>query len=601
MNTKYYSQLRTVIDNNLDFYEYEVMRYWNDTSIDLRASWETQWRNIGFDVPSDTDLLRSAYTNVIKSVIDSLVSKLSNQKVRPYFNPINGTWRTKKIVRDVQQYFDILFDNQKVNQKVSDAFRDACIMGRGHILVNPFTKSIDVVSPHCIATLQSEERYGGARHAIVRYLNFPVTSLKDYGITIDTNNTKCTLSMYFDTIEKKAAVIVNSTIRKEIEYDHDCLPFITIYYNKPVFGNNTVSIVQELDGIQTQIDFINSQISAATQVTPINQTFVIEGSNLTPKDLTNKAGTVYGIKMPPGVNAPPVVSVAPRMFDPQWQQLLEYYIKQAYEIIGISQLSSMSKKPSGLDSGIALQTMEDIESDRFETQVTHYVQAFVDLARTIIEILDDNDNILPDSLNTSSLKWKDVKEQSDLFKIQYSAATQLSKDPAEKIKQIMQLTQTGLITPDKVSRFLDMPDLEDAYKKASSMSDGVSECIERAIEEHDYEIPNWVSYQQLAQDITVTQNELYASLSGDKKNDKQVEEALKSLIELENNLVKVMEEQGFIESEQPEEAVVSESGIGVAANPVQAADVTTEVSDNEVTGADEMANPQAATNPEEAA
>ena len=57
---KYISELRTVLDTNIDYYEYMLMRYFNDTSIDLRGSWDTQWRNIGFDIPSDSDLLRSA-------------------------------------------------------------------------------------------------------------------------------------------------------------------------------------------------------------------------------------------------------------------------------------------------------------------------------------------------------------------------------------------------------------------------------------------------------------------------------------------------------------------------------------------------------------
>jgi len=560
----YISELRTVLDGNLDFYEYELMRYWNDTSIDIRNDWEYQWHNIGFDRISDSDLLRSAYTNTIKSVIDSLVSKLANQKVRPYFNPINGTWKTKKVVKNIQQYFDILFDREDVNKKVSDAFRNACIMGRSYIFINPLNNKIMVLPAHCVATLKSEEKYGEVKHGLVRFLHFPTSSLKDYGIDFSGAQGRCSLYMYFDTDEHVCKIFVNSSLKKTIPYKHDEMPWVTVYYNTPVMGNECTSIVQELDGIQTQIDFINAQISAATQLTPANQTFVIEGSNLNPKDLSNKAGVVYGIKMPPGVNTPPVVSVQQRMFDPQWQQLLEYYVKQAYEIVGISQLSAMSKKPSGLDSGTALATMEDIESDRFETQVTNYIRVFVNLANLIINIVDEDAEVLPSDINVSAIKWKDVKKQKDLFKIQYSAATSLSKDPAEKIKQIVQMTQIGLITPDKVARYLDMPDLEDAYSEASATADGVSQCISRAIEEDDYDIPTWVSYEALSNEITSVQNQLYSALVGNEKDDKDTKKALTSLMKLEENLAQIMESQGFIESEEPEEAVVSESGIAVA-------------------------------------
>ena len=560
----YISELRTVLDGNLDFYEYQLMRYWNDTSIDIRNDWEYHWHNIGFDPISDVDLRRSAYTNCIKSVIDSLVSKLSNQKVRPYFNPVNGTWQTKKVVKNVQQYFDILFDKEDINKKVSEAFRDACIMGRSHIFINTLNNRIMVLPAHCVATLKSEENYGEVKHGLVRFLHFPTSSLKDYGIVFSGAQSRCSLYLYFDTDEHVCKVYVNSSLKKTIPYKHDKMPWITVYYNTPVMGNESTSIVQELDGIQTQIDFINAQISAATQLTPANQTFVIEGSNLNPKDLSNKAGVVYGIKMPPGVNTPPVVSVQQRMFDPQWQQLLEYYIKQAYEIVGISQLSAMSKKPSGLDSGTALATMEDIESDRFETQVSNYIRTFVDLANLIINIVDEDNEVLPSDINVSAIKWKDVKRQKDLFKVQYSAATSLSKDPAEKIKQIVQMTQIGLITPDKVARYLDMPDLEDAYSEASATADGVSQCISRAIEDNDYDIPSWVSYEALSNEITATQNKLYSAIVGNEKDDKDTMDALTALMKLEENLAQIMESQGFIESNVPEEPFQSDSGIAVA-------------------------------------
>ena len=284
--------------------------------------------------------------------------------------------------------------------------------------------------------------------------------------------------------------------------------------------------------------------------------------------------------------------------------MLEYYIKQAYEIAGISQLSAMSKKPSGLDSGVALSTMEDIESDRFETQVANYINSYIDLANLLIEVLPEDDEVLPESVNTSSITWKDVKKQKDLFKVQYSAASSLSKDPAEKIKQVMQMSQIGLIGADKISHYLDMPDLEDAYKEASAVSDGVQQCISRAIEEGDYDVPDWVSYEALAQAITIEQNKLYASLSGDKKNDNKTTNAIKALMSLEENLVTIMEANGYISTQEPTEAMATEEGLGIAPQVNAAPDVTQTISENTAetlppeTANDQMATPNESTIPQ---
>ena len=319
---------------------------------------------------------------------------------------------------------------------------------------------------------------------------------------------------------------------------------------------------------------INSKISACAQLTPANTTYVLEGSNLQPGDINNRVGNVYGVKCPPGMSTIPVVNVTPSPFDPSWQNLLEYYIKQAYEIVGISQLSAMSKKPAGLDSGAALQTMEDIESDRFETQVTKYVSSYVKLARVLIDVLPEDADIVLPGYENSSYKWKDVKKEQAAYKIQYSAATALSKDPQEKLKQILQLSQVGLIGPEKVGQYLDTPDLNDAYEGAEAVSNGIDKLIENCIETGDVDIPDYIGYQQLAQRITIVENQLYSSLTGDAKNDKDVLQSLNNIVALENNLMSIMTTEGFIQTEQPQEAMVSESGIGVAPNAISAADIS---------------------------
>ena len=128
-------ELDSIIESNLDRYEFMEMRYANDTSINLRNYWEYKVDYQPFTWKQDSDLADESQLNVIKSVIDSIVSKLANQKVRPYFNTINGNYKSKQAVRKAQHFFDVLFDTEKVNTKVSEAFKGACKDGIGFIYV----------------------------------------------------------------------------------------------------------------------------------------------------------------------------------------------------------------------------------------------------------------------------------------------------------------------------------------------------------------------------------------------------------------------------------------------------------------------------------
>jgi hypothetical protein len=577
----------------MEWYEYQICRYFNDTSMDLRGNYETMWRNIGFDEPEYNDIAISAYFNVIKSVVDALVSKIYNQKVRAYFTPINGNWKTKRVVNDIQQYFDVLYDSQKINRKISNVFRMACVFGKGHLLVDDFNKQIVPLPPHCVSFLNSEIRYGTQtpKRCMIRYLNMPIENLKAYGISIPMNKVSVDFSWYIDVEEHKQIFFIDNSRVKELPYKPTVLPILTLYYNEPIFGSSTVSIVQELDGIQFQIDKLFSKLSSAAQLTPANQIFVLEGSSLEPKDISNKSGMKYALKMPPGTSTPPVISVTPPPYDAEWKEWLAVLIDKAYSQIGISELSAMGKKQAGLNSGVSLQTFEDIESDRFETQVTHYISAFIDLAKLLIEVLDDNDDILPQSVNNSSLKWKDVKQQSDLFKIQYSAATQMSKDPSENVKTIMNMAQTGQIPVHKLARSMNNPDLIEATKSAAAKDDAIQQTIAQAIENEVYDIPEFVPHDLLGAEITVIQEQLYSSLSGDKENDKLVEESLKRTMMLEAALLNIMQETGEINVDNPEEQLIEgndeQTPTDVPPPPEDVPSVSTTPSSEEFANADE--------------
>lgn len=583
-------KLESIIDGQLDKNAYCFARYKNDLSIDLRTN--TEYQNgfyYGFDYKQDSDLFNSAYFNVIKSVIDSIVSKLANQKVRPFFTPVNGTYKTRRIVKQCQQFFDSYYEFQKIQSKITKAFEESCIFSVGYLFVNPLTYEVEVPPSWNVATLNTESVYGEPTKLLIKYPNYPTTLLDKLGINdAEINSEYITLEMYCDITEKVFEVYINNNQVKSIGYEAERLPIVKIFYNIPILGNYTPSIVEELDGIQTQIDLISAKISAAAQLTPANTTYVLEGSNLSPGDINNRIGNVYGVKCPPGMSTLPVMNVTPSPIDPYWQSLMEYYIQKAYEVIGISQLSAMSKKPNGLDSGAALQTMEDVESDRFETQVMQYVNAFIELAKTVIAVIPDTADILPNTKQSKSFKWSDVKKQSDLFKVQYSAQSALSKDPQEKLKQVLQLREQGFLSNYEVPLYLDLPDLQNAYEGAQAVENAVDALIERCIEEGDTDIPEYIDYQQLAQKITIVENQLSASYTGNKKNDEDVALSIECLQTLEAKLMNIMEENGFIDNENTE-AELGENA-NVATSLSAANDISTEIKPSETLNEEPLDN-----------
>lgn len=591
MDKKRLTLLSNIIDNDTTKHQFMLARYLNDPSFDLRSTNEYTYFTTGWAFPQDSDLKQPANVNVIKAAVDTLVSKISNQKCRPYFSSVNGTYKTRQVVKQAQQFFDFMFDIEDVNHKVSHAFRDACIMGNGYIFLNPFSYKLQVLAPWTVGIQHTEKAYGTPTDMLIKFNNYPTSLIDKY----DGKADYVQYCIYISLKEHKAYEIINAKEHNVIDYAPEVLPYVVINYCDPVFGKKTTSIVEELNGIQTQIDMINQKIAAAAQLTPANSVYVLEGSSLDAEKLTNKSGEVYQIKLPPGMNSLPIQHVTPAPFDPMWQSLLDYYVKQAFESIGLSQLSATGKKPAGVDSGVALSTLEDVESDRFETQLNAFIKMYTDIAKMYINVLPKDTDILPVSENTSSLKWKDLLKEQGLFKVQYSAATFLSKQPSEKIKQISQLSQAGIIGVEKIAQLLDNPDLEEAYSFAQAVHNACSKIIEQTMDGEEVDIPKFISYEQLSKDIAQTQNQLYASLSGE-KGDEEINEQIKRLTDLEDRLYDIMDEEGFIQSTPLEGPQGSEDGLQVNNQVGQAASIADELANplNNVEPNEEMANAQEA-------
>jgi hypothetical protein len=511
------------------------------------------------DLSVEEDALPTPQMNIIKSVIDTLVSKIASTKVRPYFTPVNGDYTTIKVLKQLQIYFDDLFDRQDIVKKVTSAFRDACIFDTGYLFINPFGYGTEAIRPWQVSVLDSEYHYGELTKALLYFYDFPDTLLKkQYGVAAKSHYVN--LELYFDTEERKLCLYADNVLVKESPYTGP-VPLVFLQYCTPLKGLKTTSIVDDLYNIQLNIDLINARIKEAAELSPANMIFVPDGTNITVEMLNNRSGNVIKYKPLPGAGAPVDVA-APPFISSEYRETLEYNIQKAYEMAGISTLSAQSINPLGANaSGAALQSMENIESTRFETQLNQVVRSYVDLAKLMIAMYPDDADILPEESNRSGYKWKDIKKQSSLINIQYSAQTMLSKDPATRFKQILQLSQVGIIPQSKIGRFLDQPDLNEVYSLATASQDAVDKVIQMAVENGIFEIPKFVSYALLEETITAMQNQLLGAVTPDSKG---IPKALAALQTLDDQLQEIMVREGFTPVAPEGPIQVSEEGIGAA-------------------------------------
>ena len=460
--------------------------------------------------------------NVIASCIDTLHSKLAQSKVRPFFNTINGTFKDIQAVKQSQQFFDVFYDVQNVNKKVSDAFRDAMIFDTGVIYINEATQNIERALPFQVFVRPAEVHYNNITRVFYEQKDYPVTLLPEKVLAKFKNKSLqyVDFGVYYDTFNKVKAYTANGSLVLAEPYESNAIPFVFLHYKNPVLGNTSVSVADMLISIQQEINILMAKIKDASQLNDAMFYMVPEGTNLKVTQLNNRVGNVLTYKPIQGMSDPVTVAT-PRFIDEQYTALLSDLIQKAYDMVGISQLSAQSRKPSGLNSGVALSTMEDVESDRFETQLNQVIRAYIDIAKTCIKVFPQENSILPEIATRVSIKWKDVVRESDNMDIQYSGADNLSKDPSTKLQQLQQLAMAGVIPSARIAQLMQIPDLEMGYSLTNNAIDAVMATIKDCLENDNYDVPEFIPFELLKEEIINTQLSLRAA-DKDGKNKKDI-------------------------------------------------------------------------------
>jgi hypothetical protein len=207
--------------------------------------------------------------------------------------------------------------------------------------------------------------------------------------------------------------------------------------------------------------------------------------------------------------------------------------------------------------------MENIESDRFETQLNQVIRAYVDIAKTCINVYPKEQNILPDSDKRLSIKWKDIVEEVNRMSIQFSGADALSKDPSTKLQQLQMMAQAGILPQSRIAQFMEIPDIDTGYSLSNSAVNAVLTCIDECLATKDGEqftLPDFMPFTMLKEEILNTQLSLYA-INRNGKNDKDIEK-LNALFEQAEN-----KEAEWTAANAPAEGEVPE-GIGSDDNPL---------------------------------
>jgi hypothetical protein len=435
--------------------------------------------------------------NVVKSVIDTVTSKICKNRPKPMFLT-EGDFSLKRRAIRLNQYIEGALQGMKLWDMGPDFVRDMGVFdfGSWKFIHNGKKIVVERAFPEEIWVDECEGFYRNPRSkfqtkSIAREVL--ISDYPDYEAEISQAGksagslTAKSMTDLVDVAEawhlptdgrdgKHAICIGNATLLSE-EWKLEMFPFVTKSWSNRLVGWYGQGIAEQLVGIQIEM---NQHLRTVRECLKwaVPKLFVQHGTSVTPF-----SNLVMGMYKYTGGVAPEVrvaQTVSPELF----QQIDRLYQK-AFELIGVSQLSAQSTKPAGLNSGKALREFTDIESDRFVVDGQSYERAFLDAADLVIALLDQDGGMKVDYQGRNKkiqLDWEDVRMARDEFSMTMWPTNLLSSSPAGKLADVQEMLDAGLLTPEDARRLLDYPDVASVTSLYNSPYEIVDDIIEKLLE-----------------------------------------------------------------------------------------------------------------------
>lgn len=458
--------------------------------------------------------------NVVYSCTDTLVSKVTQNRPKPTFLTNNGHYKERKLAQEYNNFVMGEMYRTKAYELRALAVRDACVLGNGFIKVFPEiqrdSKGKATKGKVCLErTLETElltdyndAYYGNPRNLIQKKLvdrgvllaMFPDKAdviLKAQGGHVDNTPLSTeTISDQFIVAEGwhlpssetsgdgRHVWVCSAGVILDEEWTRPKFPFVKWGYNPNIVGWFAQGLAEILMPTQMEIYKLLIIASQAIELMGVPRILIDEFSQVLETAFNNNIGTIikYNKTPPQFVNAD--------SNNPEIYEWIKWLIQNAYQMSGISAMSATSQKPAGLNSGEAIRSYDDLQTDRFaalskrdEDSVTELAYEIMDCATGIVAETGSYTTVYPgkDGLREVDLPKSGILK--DTYIIQCLEESSLPNDPAGRRAKLSEMLAAGEIDNKEFRRLSAFPDLQQSDALANALEERILSNLDAIIDD----------------------------------------------------------------------------------------------------------------------
>lgn len=447
--------------------------------------------------------------NVCYSCTDTLVSRISQDRPRPVFLTDNGHYKERHLSQMMNNFILGEFYRTRAYSLGTLALRDSCAIGDGFVKV--FRKenkvALDRVLSTELLTDYNDAYYGNPRSLIQMKLidrsealaldpkKADVILKAQHGNVDNTPLSTETVSDQFivsegwrlpsgkNTNDGRHVIVCSSGVLVDEAWEKDRFPFAKIGYNPNIIGYFSQGLIEILMPTQMEIYKMLIIASQSIELMGVPRVLIDEFSSILETAFNNNIGSIIKFK-----NTPPQF-VNAESNPPEIYEWIKWLIQNAYQMSGISAMAAQSQKPAGLNSGEAIRSFDDLQTDRFAALSKRYQDFYPDLAYLIIEeaseIAKETGEYLTVYPNKDGTREVDLPEAvvlRDSYIIQCYEESSLPKDPAGRRATLSEMLAAGEISQQEYRRLAAFPDLQQSDSLANALEERILKNLDDIVE-----------------------------------------------------------------------------------------------------------------------
>lgn len=450
--------------------------------------------------------------NVVYSCIDTITSKITQDKPRPIFLTDAGHYKERRIAKEMNNFIMGEFARTEAYVLGAECFRDCAMLGNG--LIKVIKKDNKVALERTLETellVDFEDAYYRNPRALIH------TKLCDRGILADEMPSESEKIMAAQTGHVDSSPQSTNTVSDKIivsegwhlpsgenakdgrhvivcsegilldeVWDKDYFPFVKMDYNQNTVGYFSQGMAEILFPTQMEIYKMLIIASQSIEMTGVPKIVISEMSKVLETAFNNNISSIIKVK---------TMSEAPQFINATSnnQEIYEYIkwlIENAYQMSGVSSLSAAGNKPAGLNSGEAQREFMNIQSDRFAAMQRRYQDFYPKLAYMMIDAAADiaketgsYTTVYPGKDGTREVELPKVGMLKDTYIIQCFEESSLPRDPAGRQARLSEMLAAGEISNQEFRRLSNFPDLEQSDQLAVALEERILHDLDQIVED----------------------------------------------------------------------------------------------------------------------